>query len=144
MLECFRSRWGGNTHTNCMRYETCQTIYFSSATRIRLLYRDREVALEWAKSGMVGEISVRRWSASYSLFFKFSLQHYIELISSQLLNTKSFWIYKTLLKTGECSSPRPIGWCISRICIELFFWKATGSYILATFQKSFVKIRKIY
>jgi hypothetical protein len=36
--------------------------------------------LYWAKSGMVGEIWVRGWSASYSLFVKFSLKNYIEFI----------------------------------------------------------------
>ncbi len=61
------------------------------------------MTLEWAKSGIVGWVWVWRWSARYSWYFKLSLYYKIEF-NSLLLNTKSFWIYKTVLKiVNECT-----------------------------------------
>jgi hypothetical protein len=36
---------------------------------IYLTSKDRDMTLERAKSGMVGEIYVRRWSTGYLIFF---------------------------------------------------------------------------
>jgi hypothetical protein len=83
----------------------------------------------------------------FIIFFQHFLYDYLKLIRSWPLKTKSFRIYKTLLKTGSANtilflivkfnSFLPLSWHFSRIFTKL-------KLLHAAFQKNSVQIRELY
>ncbi len=94
----------------------------------------RVLALEWAKRvkldrSTLGDVP----PAIYYLYYSplFALWYYIEFINSYPLNTKSFWIFKILLKRGSA--------CITRFWIPFFLLVRT----FPGFSQNFIEKRQV-